>query len=142
VRTRLIVLTLGCCLVLIGGCTQAAEESSGPVLETTFASPKLTSMLPSLDSSASMDVLVSSIAARKAAEEARVRAIAQAKARKRAALAARRAQAARTAARRTSSRTYTAPSTTWTPPTEAEKAAAARARALKKAQENMPDFTP
>jgi len=137
VRTRLFVLILGC--LLLGGCVQRAEESAKSTLQTASTSSSLTSVMPSLDSSASMDHVVAGIAARKAAEEARVRAIAEAQARQRAkALAEREAPEAAQASHYTPRRRYAAAPKKKHELTEAEKAAAMKALAIKRANEYPP----
>jgi len=143
-RGRLILLSSACCVALLAGCVPASDVPAESGRKGTFASPSLSQLLPSGDTSATMDALVSGIAARKAAEAAKVRAIAVARAKKARAeaLAKSEARAAGLAARSTGTRKYVAPKSTWHEPTEAEKAAAARAHALEHAKENMPVIYP
>jgi len=136
------MLSLACCLVLMTGCTPASEkpvQSAGSTQHRVFATPGLSAVLPSADTSTSMDALVSGIAARKEAEAAKARAIAAAKAKARAeALAKREAREAALASRSAGTRRYAAAKPGKHEPTMAEKAAAAKALALKRANKNMP----
>jgi len=130
---------LMCAAALLTGCS-ATGVSSGTNAVPPFKSPGLIVVLPASDTSATMDAVVSGIAARKAAAAERARKVALALAAK--AAAQERARLAARAATRRMSRTASAHAVpTKHVLTEAEKAAAMKAIAEEMISKNpQPPF--